>query len=1074
MDCKDSHIDNELTKSVEDKVLTYNARYYLKRFIEIVAIGFLTITTLAILVGYIVYVTMPGHFSRLILFIFFGILFFVFVLSSIMLLLRRIGILNGLTNYAIATKLQSDFPFLKDYFYTYYDLFKNAQISGLAVAAIRQKAKVLNSVSLKDSSSLKITSSYYKLLFLFVGILTALTLFLYKPVLIGLDAVISFDQNYVYPSPYSIDIVEEQLHVLQGNDFELQFSVEGEMLPNSLYIFVGDSKLLLRKIGVNTYTYPFHQVNIPISFIIGTSKYKSKVYRLNVLYRPKIQRVVNKIVYPKYLGLKDTVLHTLTDLQLPEGTSISYSIGVKNIDSVLLNNSSRGIDFINDTSLNLIMNLRCDTSLYFYFAGINLDLDTNLVLNLKAIKDLKPTIDFEVFPDSIKPDYYNFRGIVSDDYGFSSLHLYYSYDSVGLKSLKSIRLPISAKSNIFEFSYVMDFNFLRELTHEANVYFVVSDNDGVNGFKTTKSAEIPIKILSIEEVRSNMDSISNAVLDESDNILKQINELSDALYKLKEMLSVSELSDWEKTQLLNQFQEKKNSLDRLLEKYNESKQNLSKLNNQISKDKNKSPDKTSFDELLDKELKELLEQFQQLLDKKNLEKLSDFQIDFSDVQKQLSKNRELLNRFKVQEKLQDIKENLSRIANFQKSLSSDSTRTELQSKNLEDIDEFLKDYEQLLQENRQLNQPFKIDDFEKERNSLSDKKEQLESDKQSTEQYRKSKKELDDALQELDKKLNSTVDDLESNAIEMDMEDLKQLLDNLLWYSKRQESLMDYFRNIDSKDPKINLAFKNQGDLIKDFSLINDSLYALGERAPMLQNSIFGVVGVVNKLNISILEAFEERELNLILSAQQRIMMHVNDLALLLEEAENNMQQQMNGGKSGKSKSQPQLGNMRKQQDKIKNELEDMLKQMKEGKLNEQELAKKLSELYGKQEYLQSLLNELLKQGLSNEQREQLNSLNKLLDDINTDLVNKRVRPELLHRQELVLEKMLNLEKSMNKKEEEDEKREASEAQELEYRNKLKYKELRNPQYKLNELQKGELNLKPYFNNFYNSYLREL
>jgi len=159
-------------------------------------------------------------------------------------------------------------------------------------------------------------------------------------------------------------------------------------------------------------------------------------------------------------------------------------------------------------------------------------------------------------------------------------------------------------------------------------------------------------------------------------------------------------------------------------------------------------------------------------------------------------------------------------------------------------------------------------------------------------------------------------------------------------------------------------------------------------------------------------------------------MKNVNDLALMLSEVMNQMQQQMSsmmagsqmckkpGGKSGKSGKVPM--------DKIsqgQKSLNDQMKQMKEGLEKAAQgkgEAKQFAKMAAKQAALRKALRDAKKQMQEQGQgkgAQQLDDIIDQMDKIEIDLVNKRLSNDMMKRQEQILSRLLKAEKAERERE---------------------------------------------------------
>lgn len=152
-----------------------------------------------------------------------------------------------------------------------------------------------------------------------------------------------------------------------------------------------------------------------------------------------------------------------------------------------------------------------------------------------------------------------------------------------------------------------------------------------------------------------------------------------------------------------------------------------------------------------------------------------------------------------------------------------------------------------------------------------------------------------------------------------------------------------------------------------------------------------------------------------------------------------------------------------------------MLQQMKNGKLSQKQMNKKLAKMFGKQETLRAKMQQLMQKGqLSPKEQRLLNEINKLSEEVEKDLINKRITPDLIQRQQKILTRMLEAERSMNEREKE-KKREAKEnRKEYVSPEKLFEKEKLKKNAFPTLLRKQNIELNPYYKDVFKNYLNEL
>jgi signal transduction histidine kinase len=276
-------------------------------------------------------------------------------------------------------------------------------------------------------------------------------------------------------------------------------------------------------------------------------------------------------------------------------------------------------------------------------------------------------------------------------------------------------------------------------------------------------------------------------------------------------------------------------------------------------------------------------------------------------------------------------------------------------------------------------------------------------------------------MQDLSEKMNTMMQNNKQKENEEDISQLKQILDNILTLSFKQEDLMKHFRKVIPSDPAYIASFNEQVKLVDDFSIIRDSLGTLAKRQPKINTPINEEIVEIEKDFKKIKSGFDSRNTFIVNNSQQLVMTSLNNLALFLSEILQNVQnspksQSPNNSPSSKQCKNPRKGQgsslseMKSQQQSMKKQLQQMLNQMKQAG-NSKQLGKELSQMLSQQEKYEQMLNELIKNGnLSPEATQKLNEIKQLLDQNQKDIVNKRINPQTLNRQNDILTRLLEAE----------------------------------------------------------------
>ena len=271
------------------------------------------------------------------------------------------------------------------------------------------------------------------------------------------------------------------------------------------------------------------------------------------------------------------------------------------------------------------------------------------------------------------------------------------------------------------------------------------------------------------------------------------------------------------------------------------------------------------------------------------------------------------------------------------------------------------------------------------------------------------------------------------SGMQQNLDNLRDILENLIKLSFDQEGLMKDFRNVNQSDPRFITLSQQQLSLRDNAKVIEDSLFALSKKVFQLESFVTREVAQMNQSMDNSMKELRDRNVGRATAQQQLAMTSMNNLALMLNDALKQMQQamqQMQGNMAGKQKgNKPQPGDFGQMQDALNKKIEELKKGGKSGKALSEELAK----LAAEQEALRNALKELEKQGQKpgeNGKNGELGNISRMMEQSETDLVNKRLTEQTIMRQREILTRLLEAEKSM-KERELDNKREAKSAREV-------------------------------------------
>ncbi len=1031
-----------------------------------------------------------GSLTLLIVAIFFQI---------ILPLLRSLRLLNRMNYKQAAVHVNKHVPGIADQLINVIELKENNAVfnNSLLEASIIKKSLTVLKFDLLSPLNLKQYKKYitgFFFLFLF-SLLCSLSFpsFILSP----LNRIIQFNDS-VEPS-FSFLINEgKSLRVMEGDALELSIKTIGKADPEKIIIFAGDRRFFPVKIDKFYFEYTFENNQKNFSFYLKNGLGDTVNYNVIVLPKAKLLKETKIAVYPVYTGIENDTFEDFSKVSLPFGTNIFWNIKSKNTSSlkIFFSDSSYAFDSDND-SYAFVYQPKKSQKYYVEIKNDKSNFTDSLFYEIELIKDKYPSINFNEFYDSVYQEHKFFIGDIEDDFGFSKLSFIYSSNNDSIKKSIPVEFQNNSRSN-FNF----EFNFSKlplSPGEEIYYYFSVWDNDG-GGAKETTSRKNTLSIPNEQQIKKLREKNYKEKEDAIKNVQKQISSLHDELKNIKSSVINKKKLDWNDENNIQNFLQKQKSiqldLENLKKKMKEKNSLQESAFNQEIKEKKEMLNKL-VDEMMSDEMKKLYDELNDLVKDLNKDKILDKIEDIDQSQENLIKDLdraiEHFKRLEVEKKAEEIAKELNKLANQQEELSKKTKEKEFsafekvkqQEKIKSDFYSIKEEMHELKNKNNELSNPKNINTDEEEnklQQELKDAEDELSKNKNN--KAEKTQKKASESMKSLANKMQSmSVSSKEQT--EEDMASLRILLEQLVTFSINQENLIYNLKNTDSQDPKYVSVGKQQRKLKDEIKIIDDSLTALAKRQIMISNKINKELQSINRSLNSSIKNLTERKTRKAKSNQQTVMMHTNELALLLSEVMEQMQNSMPGtgqcNKPGGKSSKP--GNSAlKTSDQLKKQIEAMKKFIKDQKNGKNPNGKggsfeKLGRMAAEQAAIKKKLMEMA-QEMNNDGSKKGNSLNQIIkqiEEVENKLINNDIDLTSVMRQEEIKVKLLELEKA-SKQQEEDNKRESKEGKDnYNKNNNVIYKDYLKLKNKEIELLKSiPPNLKPYYKNKVNEYFKNM
>ena len=916
----------------------------------------------------------------------------------------------------------------------------------LLVATIEQRKAQLSPVRFSDAINLKDNLRYLYVFVALLLVLLALVLFLPRFAVQPTQRIINYGQEFEKPLPFSVQLSQDAVEVNQGADVTFSIHVEGSRIPDAFYVKSSRGQQVFNKNSVNDYSYVFKNVVHDITFQVLGGEYVSKPVVIKVHPNPALLSYQCQVRYPNYIHRTNEVFEGKTRLLVPQGSQLNFMFSLRDCDSA----------FIVQDSVNQILDIDSNVATFSLVATASTSFDFSchntwskqfdpIRFSVDVLPDAFPDIRVESYSEDLSSMVY-YSGLLTDDYGFSKLVF---HCDIKQPVERQVELPVSfdRTQTRTSFFYHFDMDSLGVLPGQhLEVYFEVWDNDGFHGPKSKRSETFSYYKPSLSALDSIADQTENEIMDRLANSAEEASKLKEDIERMLQELAAKKDLDWTDKEKIKQLIEKQTQMEEEWNKLQEEQEKLSDFINEHDLANEELMEKQQkinelFDELIPDELKKMMEEMERLLDEMPREKmqqmLQNMKKNNSKMQDLLDRNLSLLEQLKVEKDFNELMDQLNKLGeelqNNENEPSAESAKQQ--------FEDMMQRLDSLQQRNETLNDPFNMqkDDAMEEsiEQDLEDASEMEDSDAGNQSEGSKQKKQS--AGKKMQQMSTSMMFQMQMGGDQQLAEDahlVRILLENVVRSSHQQEALMNDLGHMRSDDPSVSAKIVRQKELSDNLAMVKDSLRAMALRQPAIQNFVFDEIATIDHQTGLALKYINELRFSMAVNYQQQALRSMNNLALMLAESLQQMENSMMGSGSCSSKSKPQKGqqnkgmqHMQQLQEQLGQQLKQMREQMQKNQgMSSQEMSEELARMAAEQEMIrqgmQEMLNEMKRNGQLGD--DGLNQIIKDMERLEEDIVNKRITNQTLERNRQILSRMLESEKAQQKRDQ-DEKRKSNE-----------------------------------------------
>lgn len=1054
-----------------DKIESFIKKFYLNKLIQGFLIGSVLLIASFLIINSIEYFSWSSSRTRLILLITLISLFavvacFYFIIPVFNLIRFR----KKMSSEQAAILIGKFFPEIKDKLLNTLQLaneIKNDSDNELLLATIEQRTRNLQPIKFSEAVNLKDNYKYLKIFGIAFVVLASLIIFVPNFSKQPVSRIINYDTHYEKPLPFKVELNTKDIEAIQGEDLEYKIHVTGENIPESFYVITSNGTRVMTKLSNNDFRFIFNKVYQSETFHISGGKYLSPEINIIVNPSPTLLYYETELTFPKYINRKKETLSGKTRLLVPEGSEVNFIFHTKDAETMSIHHDSINHEIKASDNKYSFSFIAAHTSKLHVNISNKWSQSSNPVpFTIEVIPDAYPEIQVQPFNENFSKQTY-YSGLIADDYGFTKLLYHFEVENKPHQSFTK-KIDIDKKASRTSFYYSIDLDTLEMYPgDEVKSYFEIWDNDGINGAKSRRSEFFFISM----PTRETLDSIADA---SEENIISKLEEKTNELDQLrkdleemiKDLMSKKEL-DWSDKEKMKDLLEKQKEIQEEWEKVQEEQKELQdfmKENELTSEELLKKQEQINklFEEVIPDEMKKLMEEIERLMNDMPREKMQQMMQDLKknnkELQEMMDRNLALLEQLKVEKDLNELIDKLNELSEKLQNSENDSISANEAKEQFEKMEQQL---DSIMQRNKGLEEPFNISKDEKTTEDINEDLNNAEEKENNGDESGASEKKKDAGkkMKEMSEQLSL---DMMMSGMEQLAEDahlIRILLENVVRSSHEEEKLMSELAKMKKDDPSLSDKISRQKEIVNNFAMVEDSLRRMAMRQPEIKNFVFNELQLINQQLSLAMKEMNESQTSSATSRQQRAMMSMNNLALMLSESLNNMNESMmesSGSCSKQKKSKkPQKGsqsmkNMKDLQEQLGKQLEQMRKEMqqqqKEGR--PQSMSEEFARMAAQQEMLresmQKMLDEMKKEGLTGD--DGINEIIKDMEKLEEDLVNKKITNQTINRNKEILSRMLKAQNAQEEREKEEKRKseefrgtyEKRKIDEIEYKENLK------------------------------------
>ncbi len=691
--------------------------------------------------------------------------------------------------------------------------------------------------------------------------------------------------------------------------------------------------------------------------------------------------------------------------------------------------------------------------------------DDPITYSIQTLTDAPPQIRLlEPGPDAaLGPDRDpRVRVRISDDFGFARLRLYRRLaerrSGQPDSAFTEVELPL-AETRVLDQEVARD-GLLRSRDlapgDAVEYYLEVWDNDAVAGFKSARTPTYTLRFPSLDEQYEQLDEAQDATEGGLDEMRREQDEARQQFRELRDELRRKQDADWEDRRQLESLIQRQQNLDRRVEDSAEQMQEVldrMRENDLVSEETLRKYEELQrvIEEVATPEMMEALRKLQEAMENLDLEQMmqamEDFEFNEEQFRERLERALELFEKMQAAQKMDEAARRAEALAEQEEALQEQTEALEEQQESgelseeeaaaererlaeeqqrakeeMEKLQEMMREMQEQMEGMRnvpqeQMQQMMEQMEQQDLPQQMQENSEQLQQNQLQNAQQQQ--QQMQQQLRQMQQQMMNMGQQMQQQQKQRDISGLRRVLDDVLTLSYEQENLRATTAPQTSDSPALRQSAGQQVELSAGLSTVSDTLQALAREIPEMKVALQVRAGEALREMGEAVSQLAERRVGPAAGHQKASMTSLNDLALLLSDLMDQMQNTSSSSGQGTPSMQQmmeQLQQMSGDQQQINQQIQQMLNDAQGQRLSQDQQGR-MEQLRGQQEALRRQLEEMIEGGgLDAQGKSQLQRIADEMEEVERRLEGGRITRETVQRQQNILTRLLEARESMNQR----------------------------------------------------------